>query len=247
MRPGETVDVRTANAIAAVRGTFLVAETGGTGAGAISEFTVVSDRSALGVGLTQLDPTTGAAIPGALVLRALDNLRAVGAQHPAVTTLTLAQAQAKTTGLAPTSPQHSPAQEEAIAPAQLAQATALAVTLSGDPARLTPPAPLPVDVPIEVSTADIGVNEVRTTQAAQESGSTAPPIMFGPLDVTSPPLSPPCSGSNCNLLENGGFETGSFAPGWTLAGAGAVIGTFGSTTTLPPPQGSFQAIGSQHP
>ena len=63
MRPGESIEVRTPNAVAAVRGTVLITETD-RAAGQIprTAMYLTSDPTGRGVGITHLDPATGRAI-----------------------------------------------------------------------------------------------------------------------------------------------------------------------------------------
>src|SRR5205807_8008631 len=86
MRPGESVDIRTPNAIAAVRGTVVVAEAsqggpaGGLTAPPSSTIFVINDTTGKGVEVTQVDPATGNPSGSAVTRRALQRFDAVGAR-----------------------------------------------------------------------------------------------------------------------------------------------------------------------
>jgi hypothetical protein len=69
MRPGEVIDIRTPNAIAAVRGTVVVVET----KGGVTTVYVLSDPTGHGVEVTLLDPGTGATIGTPITLFALQS------------------------------------------------------------------------------------------------------------------------------------------------------------------------------
>src|SRR3989454_2134617 len=74
------------------------------------------------------------------------------------------------------------------------------------------------------------------TGADQQGCTTCKAPIIPPTPTPPPP--PPPKGLGPNLLQNPGFETGTFA-GWTPSGAAAVIQHIGPIT---PPQGQYMAI-----
>ncbi len=125
MKPGESVNIRTPNAIAAVRGTVVAAEAsqggaeGGLTAPPSSTIFVLNDTTGKGVEVTQVDPATGNPIGSVLTLRALQRFDAVGTQ--------LGQ-----------SPHVADANNGQIAPGQMLDANALSTALTPPPATPDP-------------------------------------------------------------------------------------------------------------
>ena len=143
MRPGESVDIRTPNAIAAVRGTVVVAEAsqggpaGGLTAPASSTIFVINDTTGKGVEVTQVDPATGNPIGSALTLRALQRFDAVGARLGRVSLFPVGQIPRINPSVPISqSPHVADANNGQIAPGQIQDASALSTAL-------TPPPPTP--------------------------------------------------------------------------------------------------------
>jgi len=143
MKPGESVNIRTPNAIAAVRGTVVAAEAsqggpeGGLGAPPSSTIFVLNDTTGKGVEVTQVDPATGNPIGSALTLRALQRFDAVGARLGRVSLFPVGQIPRINPSVPISqSPHVADANNGQIAPGQIQDASALSTAL-------TPPPPTP--------------------------------------------------------------------------------------------------------
>ncbi len=144
MKPGESVNIRTPNAIAAVRGTVVAAEAsqggpeGGLTAPPRSTIFVLNDTTGKGVEVTQVDPATGNPIGSVLTLRALQRFDAVGAQLGRVSFFPVGQIPRINPPVPISqSPLVADANNGQIAPGQMQDASALST------AALTPPPPTP--------------------------------------------------------------------------------------------------------
>jgi hypothetical protein len=251
MRPGETLEIRTPNAVAAVRGTVFVVETHqvgtsqASGSGAAGSFVTIVDvkppqdpQAAPDiVQVTVGGQTTD--VPGGNGINAIGNtLGQLRAWNPSalVTGLTT---QPGTGG-----PSAGAATEGSIENG-MSQAGALALVLSPPPpVQLAAPAlggstGTVEQAPIN-STTGTTAEEIKETAAPLPSngGGTPPP----PGNGGDPPPPPP-PGPKAGAVEkivNGGFETNSLAS-WTLAGGvgGGVVTSFGS---IAPPEGQHMAL-----
>ncbi len=100
MRPGESIDIKTRNAIIGIRGTVVVADfvpgKAHDGSGDATVFTIL--RGAVEV--TQIDPLAAHSVGIALRLGALQSVKLVGAGFPEVTTISAEQAKRMTQGFA---------------------------------------------------------------------------------------------------------------------------------------------------
>lgn len=222
MRPGETIEIRTPNAVATVRGTVLVvevmratAQVGGGAAPAVSTVNVLSGsvdfflRGAPGnvvtVGPMQSLSATGGtlgqvrAIPPGALAQIMRGLKA-DLQHRNAPASTL----------------------QSVGDSAESNALALASTLTGAPVGAGTRGlvtPLThggrLDVPVLATTGN------EDTLNPTSSGTTA----LTPIGRTT--------------LVNGGFESGAFPPGWSTEGAASVISQFG---TITPPGGSYFAL-----
>jgi hypothetical protein len=117
MQPGEVIDVRTPNAIVAVRGTVLVAEVGQTAAqGTTAPQPITSVYMIRGnASADALNPSTRAALGTPFVISDLQALNVVGASPPKVSTFTVDQIGQITAGLKPRGLQHKdPVNQEQI-------------------------------------------------------------------------------------------------------------------------------------
>jgi YVTN family beta-propeller protein len=191
MRPGESIGIRTPNAVAGVRGTVVVAEVSrataqiGGGGGIVTTFYVIRDQSGQGVDVQQLNPLTGQPVGPPVRLGPLESLRMAGAapgQKAQISPQELGQILA---GLEPTNVQ-SPEQARAanqnqINEQQMQQAVLLTNTLLGDPSLLLPPSLDQVGLDQE-TTACGGVDCVSSTT----SGTTDPGLVIPPPIDTSP-------------------------------------------------------------
>ena len=147
MKPGESVDIRTPNAIAAVRGTVVAAEAsqggpeGGLAAPPSSTIYVLNDTTGKGVEVTQVDPATGNPIGSVLTLRALQRFDAVGAQPGRVSFFPVGQIPRINPPVPISqSPNVADANNGQIAPGQLQSAIGLSNALASPPPtpNLTP-------------------------------------------------------------------------------------------------------------
>ena len=143
MKPGESVNIRTPNAIAAVRGTVVVAEAsqggpaGGLTAPPSSTIFVINDTTGKGVEVTQVDPATGNPIGSVVTLRALQRFDAVGARLGRVSFFPVGQIPRINPSVPISqSPHVADANNGQIAPGQIQDASALSTAL-------TPPPPTP--------------------------------------------------------------------------------------------------------
>lgn len=222
MAPGQVIEIRTPNAVAAVRGSVIVTEVEETPAGA----PIVSNMYVLTGGLDAqpADPGTRAPIGMPQPVNIQQHFRVVGITG---TVLPIRQDQFGVirSGLQPRSRPHTDA---AVNQAQLTEqsvqtATSLAAALSGSPVIaqdvLAPSAPV-----LQVNEQPINVIAplIPLTQEVQNKLATGDP--FGNLVG--------------GLLSNPGFESGTFA-GWSLTGGGAVLSRFGPLT---PPEGQFFSL-----
>ena len=227
MRPGESIEIRTPNAVAAVRGSLLSV-----------------DHNRL-LGITQAlcgqgdctykhdaQPTTAQLPVGMIAVNSAPFAMASQAQLNAAF------------NFRPAAPVFSSPDTRfmaAVMAGQTSQAVALAQTVTASPTLLNPtttqavqqaapplgaiPAPAAPAPVIPFSNAPITPSDIPgapSTQSTSSSGGTPPP----PSGLTMGP----------NLIVNGGFESG--LQGWTLNGSGGTIAALGS---ILPPEG--QAMG----
>jgi FecR-like protein len=220
LQPGETVDIRTSNAIAAVRGTVVVVDASGGGAiPPTSTFFVINDTTGKGVDLTQVDPATGAPVGAPLTLLALQRFDATGGQLGHVSFFPVSEINRINPPVPISqSPKVADANNDQIGPGQLQNAVLLSNALD---LRIAPPPPNPIPTATYVPPVLTPV------------GNAPPPGPLGGGTLAAGSL----SGS---LIQNGGFETGDFT-GWTLnrPEAAAVISSFGA---IDPPEGSSMAL-----
>jgi FecR-like protein len=227
LQPGETVDIRTPNAIAAVRGTVVVADASGGGAIPLSStFFVVHDTTGKGVGVTQVNPTTGASVGAPLTLLALQRFDAIGTQLGHVSSFPVSEIHRINPPVPISqSPKVADTNNDQLGPGQMQNALLLSNALD-----LTTPPPPPNPIPTSIYVPPV---------LNPGGGSSFP----GPGLAPAPPslLNLPAGPSAGSLIQNGGFETGGFTGGWIVnrPEAGRVISSFGS---IGPPQGSFMAL-----
>ena len=198
-RPGERLEIRTPNAVAAIRGTFLIAE---RLPGAEALFSVVRSGDA------EVCQSAG---PGSCVTivagqRALVSPTAIHSEP-------IPPGADPEAGLRPGGPQHtsSPAETTADVTAAAVQGavaiTALVAPVSPPPSTFAPPP-------------SVQPPPVLPTQGTDESISLAsPPSDGSPLPSPKPGVP--------NRIENGGFETGTLS-GWSRTGAVSVVDGLGS-------------------
>ncbi len=216
MRPGESLDVRTPNAVAAVRGTVFAVEVqqvgtsqaGGSGPGG-STTTIIDVKPPLNPGdppsLVQV--TAGGQsrdVPGGSGIEAVGNtLGQVRAWNPSALTAGLTIQPGSGGPNADASTQGSIAQGTQ-------QAAFLSTAVLGTPVLpiITSP-PTPPTPRVNVLCQGGQNCPLESSAVALQPPSTIPP-------VTPPPPPPPPPG-NFGLVVNGGFETGDFT-GWTHGG-----------------------------
>jgi hypothetical protein len=140
MRPGEVLDVRTPNAVAAVRGTVLIVEVGRVSAQidagvvpVVTVFSVVSDLSGKGVEVTQFDPVSQVQVGTAVTLGLLQSLTIPGAARGSLGTLSPDEVAAKVADLQVSEFPPSPTSDTPIPGQHMATAAELVSGLFGTP------------------------------------------------------------------------------------------------------------------
>jgi hypothetical protein len=223
MQPGEVIEIRTPNAVAAVRGSVIVTEVEETPPQAppVSNMYVLTGA----LDAQPADPGTRAPLGTSQPISPLQQFRVVGITG---TVLPIRQDQFAVirSGLQPRTRPHT---DSAVNQAQLTEqsiqtATSLAAALAGS----------------QVTVAQ----DVIAPSAPILQVSEQPITVIAPLIPLTPELQTKLAtgGASGNLvgglLANPGFESGTFA-GWTLSGAGAVLTRFGPLT---PPEGQFFSL-----
>ncbi|MBI2528181.1 MAG: FecR domain-containing protein [Candidatus Rokubacteria bacterium] len=231
MRPGEAIEIRTGNAVAAVRGTVVVAEVsrasaqvGAAGAGIVSGFYVLSDPTGQGVAVTQLDPVTRAPIGPPAILAALQGFSAAGRAPGKVSPIPPGQLAQVMSGLQAQSVQHSqPANQGQMATQAIETAVTLVNALIGTPTSGATPAPELLVAPTSVGPPPVpepSIVEVPIIPIVASDATPPPPII---------PASPgPCTG--CGTILPPGSSV-ALAPGEPLVTFGT--GTFTSASPDP--------------
>ncbi|OGK85027.1 MAG: hypothetical protein A2X52_09780 [Candidatus Rokubacteria bacterium GWC2_70_16] len=239
MRPGESIEVRTPNAVAAVRGTVLITETDRI-AGQVprTAMYLTSDPTARGVPVTHLNPATGLAVGPAATLNLNMAFFATGIDPLSTRQMTEADHARARAGLQDYVPPHlQAANQQQVTQAQLREATQLANTLNEQP----PPtatvagAQSAQQAVVEAqeeqnSTSDISVATTTTTTTV--TTLPAPPPPASATFTAGPPAAP----TTPELLTNGGFDSG--LTGWTSTGAASALASLGPFG----PNGSSMAI-----
>ena len=215
MKPGETLEVHTPNAVAAVRGTVFVVEVSRQGAQAGGGVLPAS---------TQVTTVNGTVQVGALgnpanstPLNAFESVGVTGNILSSVQKMTQPQMnQLMGTFVATKQIGAYQATWSSMSEKQKGQVVALATAILSE-----------------------GVGETKTGNTTTSNLNLAPvlpPKVILAQQAQQEPLT--------ERFVNGGFETGSFAPGWNLSGTGSVIGSFGQFTA---PGGQFMGFISSGP
>ncbi|MDP2628015.1 MAG: FecR family protein, partial [Candidatus Rokubacteria bacterium] len=182
MRPGESIEVRTPNAVAAVRGTVLITETDRV-AGQLprTAMYLTSDPSGRGVGVTPLDPATGQPIGPPRRLAANERFLGIANQVPSLAQMTPADHIQARRGLADYVPPHlQAANEQQLKRAQLAQANELLKNIN-DGVSPIPSSPSgsshkgALASQEDPSTSTLGVNTTVVTEAIASAITSPPP------------------------------------------------------------------------
>src|SRR5215813_9195787 len=223
MKPGETFEVHTPNAVAAVRGTVFIvevtrqgAQAGGGNLAASTQVTTVNGTVQVGA----------AAASSALVnVNALQRVGVVGTNLGALQIVTPQQL-SQLVGTFTANRQISPHQGawSSVSGKQAGQVVALVSALTGT----------------EVKNA----SETADTKASNRSTWLPAKGDFVPAKGDFVIEQPKTVKTTTQVIANGGFESGAFSPGWNLAGTGAVIGSFGQFTA---PDGQFMGFVSSGP
>jgi len=214
MRPGESIEIRTPNAVAAVRGSILA-----VGFDAATGVTTAF----CGAGICSVQQGTGPTVALPVGLISVN-----GQQRQATPTEANTLVNVQSTGRAVTSPEQATI---ALIQAQTNQATQVAqlvTTGTISPFQLTNPL---TSTPTTGNTAPTNPDTTDPFQAGNIPG-TPPPPSGG--DSTPPP---PGGGPKGNVLVNPGFESG--LTGWTLSGGGGIVSNLGSITA---PEGQNMAL-----
>jgi hypothetical protein len=250
MRPGETLEIRTPNAVAAVRGTVFVVETHqvgtsqASGSGPAGSFVTTVDvkpaqdpQAAPDIVQVTVGSQTRD-VPGGSGINAIGNtLGQLRAWNP--TTFVAGLATPPGTG----GPSSGAATQGTI-DTSMDRAGALALVISPAPAnQLMGPLPggsigtLP-EPPNNATTGKTG-EEIKKTVEIPPAGSSPPSNGGGGGTGGGGPLPPPSGGSKANVLVNPGFETNALPPNWSLTGGGGIITNLG---LIAPPEGQRMAI-----
>lgn len=140
MRSGEAIELRTPNAIGAIRGTVVVAEAAvpnGNLAGATSTLHLLQGK----VEVTQLNPLTGAPLGGPVMLAVMQSISAAGTAPARVTPIVPTQVDQITRGFEPKAPsQPEGANKQEVKALAMETARALVADLTGPSANEPMPA-----------------------------------------------------------------------------------------------------------
>ena len=202
MRPGESIEIRTPNAVAAVRGSILAVGFDSS-TGVTTAF--------CGAGACTVQQGTGPTVP-----LPIGQISVNGQQRTATPTEANTLVNVQSTGREVTSPEQTTA---ALIQQQTNQATQVAQFVSTG--TVTPlQIANPLTSPVNPNTAPVNSTTNNPFQAGQIPGA---PSSGGTGGGTTPP--PPVGP---NVLVNPGFESG--LTGWTLSGGGGILSSFGSVT-----------------
>ncbi len=199
MRPGEAIDIRTPNAIVAVRGTVLVVEVRGAtaqaGAGSSAPTTdvyLLKDFAEV----TPIDPATRAPIGPVVPLSPMQRFTATGTAPPRITTFTAADLPQIADGLQPRSVPHQEAANPEQVKGMLLDTTAalLAAVTGTGPERLAlaaetaalsaPPQPVEATPTAPPIIPEIEPALEQSAPAPTPSPSPPPPAPGGEVSIT---------------------------------------------------------------
>src|SRR5499427_4636804 len=201
MKPGETFEVHTPNAVAAVRGTVFIVEVNRQGAQAGGGNLAASTQVTTVNGTVQVGAS---AVTSALVnVNALQRVGVVGTNLGPLQNVTPQQLN-QLVGTFTANRQVSPHQAvwSSVSGKQAGQVVALVSALTGT-----------------------DVKSASDTKGSTDRSTWLP----GKGDFSDFIVVPPHK-TTAQVATNRSFESGAFAPGWNLVGTGAVIGSFGQFT-----------------
>src|SRR5262252_1848989 len=201
MKPGETFEVHTPNAVAAVRGTVFIVEVNRQGAQAGGGNLAASTQVTTVNGTVQVGAS---AVTSALVnVNALQRVGVVGTNLGPLQNVTPQQLN-QLVGTFTANRQVSPHQAvwSSVSGKQAGQVVALVSALTGT-----------------------DVKSASDAKASTDRSTWLP----GKGDFSGFIIQPPHK-TTTQVTTNRSFESGAFAPGWNLVGTGAVIGSFGQFT-----------------
>ena len=184
MKPGESIEIKTPNAVCAVRGTVVVAEVQSTtaqaGAGApgiVTHFYVL--RGAIEA--LQLVPGTNTPTGGLLAVNTLQSFTAAGSAPPHVDEITPAQLNQITAGLTPSGLQQSRETTDQVVNDQLSMAGRLGDTIINQPACC------PLRWPFATPSSTLTESPAATSTLSGTPISSEAPV---PPGIVTPPATP---------------------------------------------------------
>jgi hypothetical protein len=236
MRPGDTVEIRTPNAVAAVRGTVLIAEYIPPEGSAQAPQPILLASAAPGPLMAQAPGTGGTS--NFIVVSGQVNVTI-----PGMPPLTLGPLQAVQITSTPAGIQ--PGAIQTLTQGQAAQAGQGLQTGKSHTGETGNTAGTQTQVAVNLANTIV---QSTTGQAAE----TPAPAPATPSAITStvapvvPTVPPEAVSSTTNLVRNPGFETGTFAD-WTAAGAASVISSLGPAATPPTESSTPESFGFSPP